>query len=147
MFLQILAQPPVGLFGLSAHHSFLPPSPRQLSANSSSRTTTPWTPHPPSPAPWSTQRSPPPNNSPPLQSAIVTSTFTLGNGSHEGANYHRCPPFPAAHAPSRPYKMAPTLRWSTSHPSPHLLPSSFEPAPKPLGAEASLPVCHLLAAV
>jgi hypothetical protein len=39
-----------------------------------------------------------PNNSPPFQSAVVTTPFTPGNGSHEGANYHHRPPFTAAPA-------------------------------------------------
>jgi hypothetical protein len=50
----------------------LPPSPHRPSAASSSfHAAAPWTPPPPSPMPWRPQRSPP-NNIPPLQSAIVT---------------------------------------------------------------------------
>jgi hypothetical protein len=45
------------------------------------------------------------HNSPPLHS---------GNDSHEGTNYHRRSPFPAAPPLSRPYKRLPALRWSTS---------------------------------
>jgi hypothetical protein len=53
--------------------------------------------------------------------------------------YSRPPP-----PPSRPYKRAPTLRWSTSHLH---LPSSIVPAPWPLGAEAPPLVRHLLVVV
>jgi hypothetical protein len=55
------------------------------------------------------------------------------------ARYSRPPP-----PPSRPYKRAPTLRWSTS---PLHLASSIMPAPWPLGAEAPPPVRHLLTVV
>jgi hypothetical protein len=112
-FLQILAQlamPPAGLFGLSAYAARAPPPP------------------PLTPSCHEAPNGHPPIT-PPLQSAVFTPSFTLGNGSDVGANYRRRPPFVAAHSPSRPYKRAPTLQWSTLPPSPHLLPSSFEHAP------------------
>jgi hypothetical protein len=112
--------------GQPAHSAFLapssqagrvPPSPFSLphragSAAASSRATAvPWTPPflPCHGAATVAQPLTPPSsigcNSPLLHSS---------NSSHEGANYHRRPPFPAAPPPSRPYKRVPALRWSTS---------------------------------
>jgi hypothetical protein len=68
---------------------------------------------PPFSMPWSCNGRPA-LNSPPLQSAVTHPIIHSSNGSHEGANYHHRPPFPAAPPPSRPYKRAPALWWSTS---------------------------------
>jgi hypothetical protein len=76
----------------------LPPSScRPSNASSSSHVAAPWMPANPSPVPWSPNNRPPVILPPPLQSTIVTTPFTLDNGSHEGAYL---PPPPAI--PGRP---------------------------------------------
>jgi hypothetical protein len=110
--------------GQSAHPAFRPTqptrpsssSPRQSSvASFSIHSTVPWMPPPPSPAPWS-HNGHPPNNFPPLQSAVVTTPHpslpvmaAMKAPITTATRYSRPPP-----PPSRPYRRAPTLRWSTS---------------------------------
>jgi hypothetical protein len=114
-FPSLSAQPAQRLASLSAHAAHPAASSSSLrrpsATSSSSRAAAPWTPPPPS-ASWSYNGRPP--ITPPLQSVVVTSPLHSGNGSHEGANYRRRPPFPAALPPSRPYKRVPALWWSTS---------------------------------
>jgi hypothetical protein len=134
IFLQIpaqSAQPPTGLFGpCGPTRSPLPPSlmsvERRLPlARHRTMATAPPSSHAMERPQWPGGGG---LNSFAPSSISCNPPFTPGNGSHEGANYRRRPPF-SAFPPSRPYKRGSHTPVEHLTPSPRLLSSSITPTP------------------